>query len=65
MKTTSKFTVKNEMNGFVKSNMTFEEVRKFHFNKLSKNKFDVTCVVDLVIIDEDSKEEFRMSNMPL
>lgn len=61
--TQSSFTVKNEVTGWTKSNMSFADVRKFHFNKMSKNGFDTTCLVDLVIIDEANGYEFRMSNM--
>lgn len=63
MNTQSKFTVTNTQTNWSKSNMTFEEVRKFHFTKMSKGNFSPVAVVDYQITDEVSKEVFNMSNM--
>ena len=65
MNTQSTFTVTNTMTGWNKSSMTFEEVRKFHFNKMSKSGFNPLAVVDYQIKDEKTGEVFNMSNMVL
>jgi hypothetical protein len=63
METTNKFTVKNTQTGFTKKDMTFADVRKFHFAKMSKSNFSPVAVVDYQIIDQTTKEVFNMSNM--
>ena len=65
MNTQSKFTVTNTQTNWTKSNMTFEEVRKFHFNKMSKSNFSKVAVVDYQITDEDTKEVYNMSQVSL
>jgi hypothetical protein len=63
MNTNNTFTVINEQTNWQKSSMTFEDVRKFHFNKMSKSNFNKIAVVDYQIKDEKTGEVFNMSNM--
>ena len=65
MNTQSKFTVTNTQTNWSKSRMTFEDVRKFHFGKMSKSNFSKVAVVDYQITDEDTKEVYNMSQVSL
>ena len=65
MNTQSKFTVTNTQTNWSKSKMTFEDVRKFHFGKMSKSNFSKVAVVDYQITDEDTKEVYNMSQVSL
>lgn len=65
MNTQSKFTVTNTQTNWSKSNMTFEEVRKFHFNKMSKSNFSKVALVDYQIADDSSGQVYNMSQVSI
>ena len=65
MNTQSKFTVTNTQTNWSKSNMTFEEVRKFHFNKMSKSNFSKVALVDYQIADDSSGQVDNMSQVSI
>lgn len=53
MKTDSIYTINNKQTGkLVKSGMTFQEVKRLVFNKMSRNNFNDVCLVDYQVVDE-------------
>lgn len=52
MNTNSVYRITNEQTGAeVRNSISFPDAKKFVFQKLSKNKFDTTCLADYRITD--------------
>jgi hypothetical protein len=56
------FTIQNTETGWIKADMTAQEVKEFCFKKLSRNNFNAICLVDYTITDEQTSERFPLSN---
>jgi len=59
------YTITNTQTGWSKSSMSADEVKQFHFNKLSKSGFSPIAVVDYQVKNEQNNEIYNLSNLSL
>jgi hypothetical protein len=56
------FTIQNTETGWVKTDMTAQEVKEFCFKKLSRSNFSQIALVEYTITDEQTSERYPLSN---
>lgn len=64
MKTNSTYKIEHTSKGIIRTNLTFEDVRKFAFTKRSKSNFSPVADVDYSVIDEVDGDSIPMQRIP-